>query len=210
VNNLYPATPIEGTGVGSLVSVEDYVQITGDTVNGSQPIIDEATIEVCQYCNRTLAYGQYTERLYVDRKGMSYPSFTPLDPNQPTSPESSMVQGPAVYVGYFTPLPDLPVWTGVVLPQSDITAWGGYQVYGNTSGPTPQLPPKLMRAICAIAYSIANPVILSGVPAGATSVSLQGVSVAGSFSTISSWQNDPNLRRTLSAYRRREIPAFGN
>lgn len=210
MNQGYPAIPAEGTGVGSLVSVANYEQITGDTVNSAQGLIDEAVIEACQFCNRTLAYGQYSERLYVNRKGYAYPSALPIDPNASTLPESSLVQGPAIWCGYFTPLPDLPIFTSVVLPQTDVGYSGGYSPFGVTDGPTPQLPPRLMRAICRIAWYLANPVVMTGVPAGATSVSLQGVTVSGMSSPISSWESDTALTKVLGAYRRREIPAFGN
>jgi hypothetical protein len=207
VNNLYPATPLTGTGVGSLVGVADYIRITGDS-NGDQDTLDEATNQASQFCNRTLGYGQYVERLYVNRRGMAYPSATPLDPNYQPSPATALVQGPAVWVGYFTPLPSLPVWTGVVLPQTDITYAGGYQPYGVTTGPTPQLPAALMRAICKIAYFTLNPAVLPNLPAGATSVSLQGVTMAGNLSPFAFADDD--TMRTLRRYTRREIPAFGN
>jgi hypothetical protein len=210
VNEGYPAIPAEGTGVGPLVTVANYEQITGDTVNSNQGLIDEAITEVCQFCRRTLAYGTYTERLFVSRRGMAYPSALPLDPVAATLPESSLVQGPALWIGYWTPLPDLPVWTGVVPPQVDATYSGGYQVAGTVGGPTAALPPRLMRAICRLAWYLSNPVALVGVPAGATGVSLQGVSISGMSSPISSWENDEALVKELRKFERREIPAFGN
>lgn len=209
MNQGYPAIAALGTGVGSLVSVANYEQVTGDTVNSSQDLIDQAVIEVCQYCNRTLGYGQYTERLRVDRKGFCYPSALPLDPAGATTPAGT-IQGGGIFVGPFTFLPDLPFLTGTIAPQATVSYYGGYQPYGTTTRPTPQLPPKLMRAVCAIAFSIGNPVVMSGMPAGATSVSLQGVSVSGSFGAVSAWQNDTGLVKTLTAYRRVDIPAFGN
>lgn len=210
MNQGYPAIPAEGTGVGSLVSVANYEQVTGDTNSNSdlQDIIDQAVIEVCQYCNRTLGYGQYTERLRVDRKGMVYPSALPIDPAGATTPGGT-IQGGGIYVGPFTFLPELPFLAGTIAPQLDQTYWGGFLPY-LASGTTPSLPPKLMRAIATAAFYLANPVILSGVPAGATSVSLQGVSVSGMTGAVSSWQNDAGLVKTLKAYRREQIPAFGN
>lgn len=209
MNQGYPAIPALGTGAGSLVSVANYEQVTGDTANSSQDLIDQAVIEVCQYCNRTLGYGQYTERLFVNRRGMAYPSFLPLDPAGATSPAAS-IQGAGLYVGPFNLLPDLPFLTGAIAPQLDITAWGGYQVAGSTGGPTPALPPRLMQLICRVAWYNANPVVLVGVPGGASNVSLQGVSLGGLKSPISSWQEDDALTKGLSRFRRVDIPAFGN
>lgn len=210
MNQGYPAIPAEGTGVGSLVSVSDYERVTGDTVNSDQNIIDQAVIEVCQFCNRTLGYGQYTERLFVNRKGFAYPSALPIDPSAPTLPESSTVQGPAIWVGVFAPIPELPIFLGTIAPQADVTYFGGYQKAGFVGGPTPALPPKLMRAICQAAFYIANPV--SNLPAfgSFTSISLQGVSVAGNLTPLASWQDNPALVATLTRFRRVEIPAFGN
>lgn len=211
MNQGYPAIPAEGTGVGSLVSVANYEQVTGDTVNSDQDIIDQAVIEVCQYCNRTLGYGQYTERLYVNKRSFVYPSALPLDAVTPvTLPVEATVYGPSIWVGLWAPIPDLPIFTGFVAPQANVTYFGGYQVAGSTGGPTPALPPKLMRLICKAAWYIANPPI--GLPAygNLTSISLQGVSVAGTLTPLASWQDDTSLTKGLRAYRRPEIPAFGN
>lgn len=210
MNQGYPAIPAAGTGVGSLVSVSDYERVTGDIDNCNQNTIDQAVIEVCQFCNRTLGYGTYTETLFVNRRGYVYPSALPLDPAAPTLPESSAVQGPGLWIGLFAPIPVLPIFSGVIAPQAIVGYSGGYQKWGTTDGPTPQLPPKLMRAICSAAWHLSNPI--TDVPAfgNITSISLQGVSVSGTLTPMASWQDNPGLVRTLKAYQRREIPAFGN
>lgn len=209
MNQGYPAIPAEGTGVGSLVSVSDYERITGDTTNSDQDTIDQAVIEVSQFCNRTLGYGQYTERLFVNRFGNCYPSAPPIDPASATLPAEATVFGAAVYVGTFFTFPTLPIFFGTIPPQLDLTYNGGYLPY-NASGSTPSLPPKLMRLICKAAWWISNPNV--GLPAygDLTSISLQGVSIAGTLTPLASWQDDTSLTKALGAYQRREIPAFGN
>lgn len=202
---LVPAPPVPGTTVvGPLVTPTDYTAVTGGTC--VQADLDEAIVLIEQHLTRTLAYGNYKERLYVNRQGYAYPTATPLDPAAATNPASSSVQGDGIWIGYFTPLPDLPVFSGVVPPQADVTYFGGYQPYGNNTGPTPALPPLLRRCICKVAWFTLNPAQLAGLPGGSKSSSIAGVSVSGELSSMVI--SDPQLRRDLRGYRRPEVRAW--
>lgn len=200
-----PATPIAGTAtVAPLIVPSDYTAVTNGMC--TQADLNDALLLVEVYLTRTLAYGNYKERLYVNRQGYSFPTATPLDTAAATLPQSSLVQGDSIWVGYFTPLPDLPVFTGVVQPQADITYWGGYQPYGTVGGPTPALPPMLRRSICKVAWFALNPAQLAGMPGGAKSSSIAGVSLSGDLSSMVLM--DSQLRRDLMRYRRPEVHAW--
>lgn len=201
---LIPAAPVAGTTpVGPLLTPVDYAAVCGTAgPQANQATIDEAILLVEIFLTRTLAYGQYTERLFVDRRGFTYPTATPLDVSYTITPMSSLAQGDGVWTGYFTPLPDLPVFTGVVPPQTDVTYAGGFQPWTVKTGPTPPIPPKLRRSICKVAWFMLNPAQLAGMPGGAKSSSAAGVSVSGDLSSMV--LSDPQLLRDLKGYQRRD------
>ena len=209
-----PLTPFAGTtDPNPLVSPQQYSSVTGDTISSDEDItesIAEAIAIVCQECNRTLAYGQYQEDKYLYENGMVFPSAVPIDPTKaitsneqiynPSTDDSpgSIIQGWGVWVGWFTPLPWMPVFTGVLPPQTNITYWGGFV--------QSTLPPRLRRLICRIAYRIQHPNNLSGMPDGVKSVSVNGVSMSGDFTAFA--LDDPGIRRELIAYTRPDVEAW--
>lgn len=202
---MIPAIPNAGTGLTvPLVTPAYYQAVTGATV--AQDVIDEATVIAEQWCLRTLAHGTYTERLYVNYLGMVYPSALPIDPAGPVTPAGGDIQGFGIWVGYFTPLPDMPVWTGVLPAQTDVTYTGGYQPVGTTGGPTPGLPPRLARAICKIAWFLTNPAQLAGMPGGVKATNASGVSVSGDLSSMV--LTDTQLERDLNRFRRPQARAW--
>lgn len=212
---MIPATPLPDTAdPNPLVSVADYQRITRDTVTDDddvQAAIDDA-LDMCQReMRRTILYAQYTERLYLYKNGMVYPSATPFDvskvvmsPNGDPSDDVGIFQGAGIWVGWFVPLPSLPVWMGVVSPQTDITYWGGFT---GPDGPGPQIPAKLARIIARVAWYVANPATLQGLPGGVKSTSAGGVSISGDLSSMVA--ADPQLGRDIARYRKPQARGWG-
>jgi hypothetical protein len=208
-DNVLPLTPndVEGSPTCEpLVSAQQYQKITKDVASGIDDIDDmitEVIWDLSQECRRTLVYGEYTEAQYLYPNGMVYPSATPIDVNQPVisgvevydpatdNTGSSIIQGDGVWVGWFSPLPWMPFYTGVVPPQTVLTYWGGY---------TQQtIPPRLRRIICTVALYRLNPVVLLGMPGGTKSMSVGGVSISGDLSSL--MDTDPALRKAIRKWR---------
>jgi hypothetical protein len=212
--NVLPLTPNDVAGSpdpNPLVTPQQYASITGDTasaVNDIEENISDVINDLCKELKRTLVYGQYTEAQFLYANGMVYPSATPLDPNQPVtanlsdndniydpatddSSGSSIVQGDGIWVGFFSPLPFMPFYTGVVPPQTVLTYWGGFT--------QSTLPSRLRRIICTICYYRLNPVVLKGMPGGVKSMSVGGVSISGDLSSL--MDTDPALRKAIRGWR---------
>ena len=210
---MIPATPIAGTAdPNPLVTLSEYQLYTTDTDSTNAlnfpDVLEDALDQVQRWCNRTLLYGQYDERLFVYKSGMVYPSAAPIDQTKPVStnastpdPGNSIFQGDGIWVGWFIPLPALPVWEGVVPPQTDITYWGGYVGSQSSNPQQPLLPARLKRAICKVCWFILNPVALSEMPGGVKSVAMGGVSISGDLSSMV--DSDDALRRDLRRFQRR-------
>lgn len=208
-DNVLPLTPndVEGSpDPNPLVSVQQYQKVTGDFLSGVTDVtemIQEAIEDLCKECRRTMLYGQYTESQFLYANGMVYPSATPLDVNQPVSSGveiydpatdntgSSIIQGDGVWVGWFSPLPWMPFYTGVVPPQTVLTYWGGWT--------QSTLPSKMKRMICKVAYYRLHPVALTGMPGGVKSMSVGGVSISGDLSSF--MDTDPQLKRDIARWR---------
>jgi hypothetical protein len=209
-SNILPLVPNDVTGSpdpNPLVSVQQYQDTTTDilsSVNDVADTIQEVVGDLCRELGRTLLYGEYTESQRLYANGMVYPSATPIDVNQPfysgsqlynplsdNVNGSSIIQGDGVWVGWFSPLPFMPVYMGVIPAQTDITYWGGYT--------QSTLPGKLKRVICLITYYRLNPVVLQGMPGGVRSMSVNGVSISGDLSSM--MDTDPNLRRAIRGWR---------
>lgn len=200
-----PASPY----VGPLLSAEDYQWITKD--NDSNPAdIEQAIIDTEELtaieCTRSWRYGQYTENLFLYKNGQVFPSACPIDLNQPIKAGSevfnpagvgpgqptSTIQGAGIWVGWFTPLPWMPVWTGVIPPQTIVTYWGG--IMAET------MPMAMKRLFARVAWHVLHPVVLTGRPLGAKSVGIGGLSVGGDLSSMT--LVDPQLKRDLKRFRR--------
>lgn len=211
-----PATPNAGTAdANPLVTYTQYQQVTGDTQftgqAGFDPYLADAVDEFCRRTRRTLLYAQYTERLYLYKKGLVYPSATPLDvtkgvvsPNGSPPENVGVFQGNGIWVGWFVPLPSLPMWEGVVPPQTDITYWGGYT---GPAGPGPLLPTEVKRILCKIAWYLLHPVHLDGIPGGVKSVSVGGVSVSGDLSMMV--DTDRRLSASIVRWRHPQAKGWG-
>lgn len=215
---MIPATPISGTAdTNPLLDIGDYQAITGDTTTfaGVQaeltPVLADAVDIFCRQARRTVLYANYTERLFLYRNGMVYPSATPLDtskgvvsPNGSPPENVGIFQGNGIWVGWYVPLPSLPVWSGVVPPQTDITYWGGYT---GPEGGGPYLPASLKRILAKLCWYITHPVTLPGLPAGVKSMSIGGVSISGTdFSAITAV--DPQLARDIRRWRHPHAKGF--
>jgi hypothetical protein len=203
---MIPNTPLAGTGdPNPLLTVGQYQTITTDTASTSAAItaaITDALDFVQHRCNRTLLYGQYEETLYIYRKGFVYPSAVPLDQAKSVTVAgvsgTAIPQGNGMWIGFFTPLPTLPIWTGVIDPQTKVDYWGGYT---QTS-----LPVLARRLIARVAYYALNPFVNPGMPSLARSVNVGGISVSGDLSQMV--LGDPQLRRDLERFTRRTAHAW--
>lgn len=212
---MIPATPNAGTAdPNPLVTTAEYQAVTLDTATPSATVsaaIADA-LDLCQReTRRTLLYAQYTERLYLYGNGQVYPSATPLDTTKGvTSPTGSppenvgVFQGNGIWVGWYVPLPSLPVWVGVVPPQTDITYWGGYSGPGGI-GPF-ALPAELKRIVCRVAWFICNPAHLEGTPGGVKSMTVGGVAMSGDLSSFMT--ADPDLCRAIRRWRHPQARGF--
>ena len=204
-----PVTP-QSPDPNTLLTVERYQFITGDTLSSDDDVeaaIADALDESARKCNRTWLYGRYEEILYLYKNGMVFPSATPLDVNQPivsgseifnpadeVNNTASVIQGAGIWVGWFTPLPWMPVWTGVIPPQTQVIYWGGYT--------QATVPNALARLWARIAWHVLHPVKMTGLPLGAKSTGVGGVSVGGDLSSMT--LIDPQLRRDLRRWERRQ------
>lgn len=180
----------------ALVDAETYGRIVGDA-STDETVIDQAIADaqrmVDEHCRRTFAYGTYTETLDRFANGVVYPKATPIE--AVTDPAASTLRFGGIHIGGgwqgLSALSGLP-------PQTTVTYTGGYHPYG--SGETPELPVKLVRVICRIAYLTLHPasLIASGVPAGAKSASVGDVSVSGDLAGLIAM--DPSIERDLRRF----------
>lgn len=205
-----PAIPNAGTAdTNPLVTFEQYQFVTNDqgsTSSNFELALDDALDMLQREMRRTFLYAQYTERLFIYLKsGQVYPTATPLDASKGVStptgdpPENvGIFQGNGIWIGWYQPLPSLPMFAGVVPPQTDITYWGGWT--------QSTLPAKLRRIICKVCWFILNPVALVGMAGGVKSVSVGGVSISGDLSSFIDC--DPQLGRDIRSYRRPQVRAF--
>ena len=214
---MIPATPIPGTADSTpLVTQQDYEQLTGDcgTSDADFAYFLPDALDMLQHAlHRTLAYGQYTERLFVYRDGLVYGSAVPYDVNKglsnPAVPEDfapGNFQGYAIWIGWYSPLPFLPSMWGTVPPQIDVTYWGGFVGRGSTVAGH-LLPAGLKRIICKIIWFMANPAMLPGMPGGTKSQSVGGVSLSGD-GLSSMVTSDAALACAIKKWRHPNVRAF--
>lgn len=185
-----------------LVDVPTYQRVTKDTATSSGDVttaLTDALAMVDQECKRTFAYAaSVTETLDVNIRGLVYPSRFPVI--SVASPAGATVREGGIYLGAvsswptpFTPLP----------AQSTVTYAGGYNPYDTGDPVIPDLPVKLMRVVCRIAWLALHPLALPGVPAGAKSASIGDVSISGDLSSFAIV--DPSIERDLKGFRRRSV-----
>jgi hypothetical protein len=222
-NNVLPLIPNAISGSPTpfpLVSAAEYQQVTKDVTTDMSyvnELLAEALEDLSHKCQRTFIYGQYTESQRLYPNGMVYPSATPIDINQaifsgteiynPATDNtgSSIVQGDGVWVGWFSPLPWMPYYTGVVPAQTVITYWGGFQNPAVAS-PGFALPSALKRLICKIAFYRANPVMLANMPGGVKSMSVNGVSISGDLSSLMDY--DAEVKKGIMRWRHAHAQAW--
>lgn len=194
-----PAVPLSDTPTQSpLISTAQYQAITGDVTTPMATVseaVTTATVFACQHCNRTFPFGHYQENLYVTKDGMVYPSASPIA--QVDTPTQSDIQGSGVWIGFYFAGQLLPIWTGVVPPQTHLDYWGGYTAT--------TIPPLLARVLARLAWFICNPVTNEGLPDGTKSTNVAGVSISGNLS--SAVLTDRQLRKDLARFTKRD--SFG-
>ena len=204
---MIPAAPLYVNGVSTadpnpLVTWDDYQRITQDRATLEDDFnyfLADALNQLQVRMNRTFLYAQYNERLYLYQNGQVYGSAVPYDTNYPvTNPASNgqpsqdvgIFQGFGIWVGWYIPLPSLPIWQGVVPPQTDITYYGGFvgpdsplalPTYATGSR---LIPTALKRIIVKVVWFMANPALLPGLPGGVKSTSVAGVSLTGDLSSM--------------------------
>lgn len=222
---MLPSVPNPGTAdTDPFLTPDQYRKLTGDTNTDNESIITavaEAADDFCTRTRRTLRYATYTETMYLYAQGMVYPSATPIDPakevvsgtviyNPATDANSSsVIQASGIWVGWFTPLPWMPVWTGVIPPQTIVQYTGGYQPYQVEDGPTEGLPRKMASCIARLAFYALTPASLPGGNiGGVTSRSVAGVSLAGQLSSMVS--DDPQLKLDIARLRKPMVKAWQN
>jgi hypothetical protein len=191
-----PRTPLPGTGfTGPLVSFTTYQRITKDTSSNRYDVenaVMEVTADLSRELQRTLVYGNYNELLFVNKLGFTWPSALPI--SQVDSPFGADLQGFQVWIGFYLPLPDMPVWSGVIPPQSYVVYWGGFT--------DKTLHPKLQRLISTMVWYRLNAEPLVGVPAGATSVHVGSVGYSAPGGISQFIYNDREMRRTKERFAR--------
>jgi len=198
-----------------LLTLKRYQQVTGDKTLDQADFtaaLADCLDQTAMECKRTWLYGQYTEMLYLYKNGMVFPSATPIDINQSVvagaetynppadtlGQSASVVQGAGIWVGWFTPLPFMPIWTGVIPPQTQVTYWGGWT--------QATVPAGLARMWSKIIYYMTNPTALQGLPGGAKSLSIGGIAVGGDLSSF--MRLDHDLRRDITRWTRRQGRAW--
>lgn len=213
-----PSIPNPNTAdAAPLVLFTDYQMFTGDDVSSEARFdyfLPRALDELQREMRRTFLYAQYTERCFLYPDGMTYPTATPFDTSQGVTAPSGesngdvgIFQGDGLWVGWFIPLPSLPVWQGVVDPQTDVTYTGGW--VGTSSpryGGVFDLPSKVESIIIRTVFFKLNPAALKNMPGGVKSSSVGGVSLAGSLSSFMA--ADPELRRDISGWRKPQVHAW--
>jgi hypothetical protein len=182
-----------------LIHVAYYRWVTGDQTTPSANVeqaLDDAYDLVLTECRRpSFAYDTRTETLDISPRGFVYPAVTPVA--EVSDPADASVRYGGVFLGAFWPTDFF-----TALPaQRTITYAGGYHPVW--SGTAPELPTKLARVICRVAFLILHPqsIIGAGVPAGAKSASVGDVSVSGDLSGFVAI--DPSIARDLRGFKRR-------
>lgn len=211
-----PLVPNAGTGAPDpLVNQDQYQRITGDTTSSKDAVdeaIEAAVIDACNECKRTLLYGQYSEVQYLYKSGLVFPSATPIDSTMPIlsgndnifdpivdAGPGSIIQGQGIWVGWFSPLPQMPVFVSVLPPQTSLEYWGGYT--------QATLPWKLARAIASMAFYDLHPYAMTSTPGGLTSMSVGGVSISGKALSSFMYQ-DTEIRKILRRFRHPQVRAW--
>lgn len=184
----------------ALVDVLTYQRLTGDTTSATALVeqsLDDAVDYVEGQCRRTLEFGTYTETLDRFSNGCVYPHAVPVA--SVSDPPTAEVRLGGIYLGAW-----VGGWPDTLLPlppQGTVTYEGGYQPYG--SGLTPEIPIRLVRVLCRIAYLALHPssLIGQGVPANAKAASVGDVSISGDLSGL--LITDPSIERDLKRFTRR-------
>lgn len=217
----YPKTPIAGTGLTDpLLTPDQYRKITSDTSVANEDITTallEAEQMVCELNDRTMRYGNYEETLFLYPSGMVYPSATPFDPTHDvlagglpifSAPDDqnqtqAIIQANGIWIGWFQPA-YIPVWTGVVPPQTIINYWGGYMPYQGDGGNTEALPVLLAKILARVAYYSMNVGVLAGVSgSNIKSLGVGGVNISGDLESF--MQFDGVLRRDIRRWRKPSV-----
>lgn len=210
-----PLTPMPGTAdPRPLVTVQQYQKFTADyasSVNDVEEAIADAVVDLSQECKRTWLYAQYTEDQYLYSDGKVYPSATPIDASKPITNNGlsifdptaeqapgSTIQGDGVWIGYFSPLTQMPVFMGNIPPQTTITYWGGF-----TQDTLPKRPRQMFMTT---AFYALNPSRLPAMPGGVKAMSVGGVSISGSLSSFMT--ADPQLRSLIRRWRHPMVHAW--
>ncbi len=194
------APVVVGTPPAPLVLPGTYRTVTKDTTSADADIIQalaDATRLAEDVCNRTLGQATYSESLRVYRDGKVYPTATPLVSVMSPVSAGVLIQGAGIHLGtsFTAPMVTVAGFGGAIPPQTTVVYVGGYTAA--------TLPVTLGRALARIAWHMLHPVILDGVPAGATSVHVGDTSVSGTLTAIAA--TDAGIVADLGPYIRRQV-----
>lgn len=160
----------------ALITYDRYVTLSGDSTTASAAIeesIDEAERLVSDFLNRPLEEGTYTEQLFVEADGFSYPSAVPIT-SVPASADIEIYDDVALRCGAGLDFITAGQWDEVggyqvQLPRAAITYTGGWTAAS--------VPFGVASTIARLAYAMANPTPFSDDTGGATSKKVGDVSV---------------------------------
>jgi len=194
------APVVVGAPAAPLMLPAGYRTVTKDTTSVDADIIQalvDATRLAEDVCNRTLGQATYSENLRVYRDGKVYPTATPLVGIVSPVSAGVLIQGAGIYLGTFhsTPMVTVAGFSGAIPPQTTVVYVGGYT--------QATLPVTLARALARIAWHMLHPVVLDGVPAGATSVHVGDTSVGGPLMALAA--TDAGILTDLGPYTRRQV-----
>jgi hypothetical protein len=176
----------------TLVSVDRYRQLTGDTTTISGEVsdaLDVALSKVQDYLKRSLVLDEYTELLPITRYKV-YPTHTPV-----VSADDFTVRGNSLFIGYDS-------WDLFSEGNlAEVTYTGGYDAE--------TVPLTIVDAICKAAYRElqGRQTTTTTVPEGVTSVAVGDVRVTYGSSSSSTSSNDlpPDIAQSIRAYRKQRI-----
>lgn len=190
-----------------ICTVDQYRTITTDLDTEDYRVtaaLVSAQSEAEQFCQRSFESATRTEVLRLYTNGRVYPKAFPIA--AVIGMPGAIIDGWGVLLGYGYQYATgvNPFVSGF---GSDTWAWQPQITVTYTGGYSPDtMPQEVVRAVAQVAYDELHPVVMAGVPAGASSVAVGDVSVSGAINTFTALR--PGVRGVLTRYRRPQVVAF--
>lgn len=192
----------------SLASIAQYRMVTNDLTTEDYKVtsaLADAQNQIEEFCQREFDQAQRTETLRLYPNGRVYPKAFPLV--SVLNMAGAMIDGWAVLLGYGYQWATTGLNPFVSGFGADTWAWTPQITMTYTGGYAPGLiPPSVTRAACQVTYDLLHPVMMAGVPTGATSITVGDTSISGPFGSIGSFR--PHVRNALMRYRRPQVVSF--